>query len=257
MADPQRFLNQISDADEFERKLLGSLQRVQPPADAKSEAWARIEAQVAAVALVSATLASTAAAGSTATAAASSAGSPLTVTPLVLKALGSKLTLGLALAGSVLGASALLWTPFHSRPAPSVASVAPPARATLPEPIPAAIATEEPATAPRIAVPASERPAKASAEPNASDRLNAESALLTQARAQLRRGDTAEAERSLARLRANFPKGVLGQEREVLAIELLLAQGNTEAARRRANAFIAAHPKSPHSPQLSRLAGDP
>ena len=257
MADPQRFLSQISDADEFERALLGSLQRVQPPADVKNEAWARIEAQLAAVALVGATHASTAAAGSSATAAASSAGSPSAATPLLLKALGSKLTVGLALAGSVLGASALLWTPPPGRPAPSVASVAPPARTALPEPIPAALATQEPATAPRLAAPASERPAKVSAEPNASDRLNAESALLTQARAQLRRGDTTGAERSLARLRANFPKGVLGQEREVLAIELLLAQGNTEAARRRANAFIAAHPKSPHSAQLSRLAGDP
>jgi hypothetical protein len=50
---------------------------------------------------------------------------------------------------------------------------------------------------------------------------------------------------------------VLSQEREVLAIEVLAAQGNTDAARRRAKAFIALHPKSPHSPQLKRFADAP
>jgi len=50
---------------------------------------------------------------------------------------------------------------------------------------------------------------------------------------------------------------VLGQEREVLAIEVLAAQGNAAAAKRRAQAFIAAYPKSPHSATLARFVAAP
>jgi outer membrane protein assembly factor BamD (BamD/ComL family) len=57
----------------------------------------------------------------------------------------------------------------------------------------------------------------------------------------------------LDKLQAQFPKGVLLQEREVLAIEVLHARGNVEAARQRAKAFIAAYPKSPHSQTLVRF----
>ena len=257
MADPKRLLSQLSDADQLERALLGSLQHLEPPGSAKAEAWARVSAQIAAVGLASATHASATAAGSSAAAAASGAGSTLGFAPPTLKLLGSKLIVGLALAGGVFGASAL-WSQFRSRPVPAIASApAPTARAPVQEPVPLLLESAPPETPPRLAAPATERLSKASSEQSATDRLSAESALLTQARAQLRSGDAATAQQTLTRLRANFPKGVLGQEREVLAIEVLAAQGNTEAARRRARAFMVAYPKSPHSPQLSRLAGDP
>lgn len=246
MADPQRLLSQISDANEFERELLGSLRQVEPPANAKGEAWARLSAQVTAVGLVGvgATHAST--------------GAAATLAPLTTKLLAGKLVIGLALAGSVLGASAL-WVEFGSRSAPASASATTPA-ARAPMPVESVPTVLEPAAAeapPRFSTPTTDRPSKPSPEPTPSDRLSAESALLTQARAQLRSGDAVAAQQSLTRLRNHFPNGVLGQEREVLAIEVLAARGNLEAARRRARAFIALYPKSPHSAQLSRFADAP
>jgi len=247
MVDPDRLLSQISDADEVERTLLGSLQRVEPPADAKGKAWERLSAQLAAVGVVGITQTSTAAAGSSAAAAAKSAGA----------ALGSKLLVGFALVAGALGGSAL-WLESRARPSPSVvSSAAPPVPAPLLQPALPKLASAAPPTMPPLASPASARPAKPNAEQNPVDRLSAESTLLMQARAQLRSGDSAAAAQSLARLRANFPKGVLSQEREVLTIEVLAAQGNAEAARRHAKAFISAHPTSPHSAQLSRFADAP
>jgi outer membrane protein assembly factor BamD (BamD/ComL family) len=57
------------------------------------------------------------------------------------------------------------------------------------------------------------------------------------------------------RLANELPKAALSQEREVLMIEALMAQGETASAQRRVRAFIAAHPNSPHSAQLTRFLG--
>jgi hypothetical protein len=100
-------------------------------------------------------------------------------------------------------------------------------------------------------------PSRAPLEGTGSARLTAESALLTAARAELRNGDAKAAQSTLARMQAEFPHGVLWQEREVLAIEALAADGKTEVAARRARAFIAAHPESPHSSQLGRFLAAP
>ena len=100
----------------------------------------------------------------------------------------------------------------------------------------------EPPCAANLAAPAR---AKRTEQAN-SDRLRAESALLATARAQLRGGDPAAAQRSLERLAMRFPRGVLHQERDVLAIEVLAARGKRAAASRRAAAFIRAYPESPH-----------
>ncbi|WP_437594908.1 tetratricopeptide repeat protein [Sorangium sp. So ce1000] len=87
--------------------------------------------------------------------------------------------------------------------------------------------------------------------------LRAESALLTEARSKLRAGDAAGAAAILDRLRAQFPNGVLRQEREVLAIDVLAARGNAQEAKRRAQAFIQQYPKSPHSAKLRRFLEQP
>jgi hypothetical protein len=62
---------------------------------------------------------------------------------------------------------------------------------------------------------------------------------------------------TLARLRGAGQNAVLVQEREVLTIQALAALGDTQAARRRAQAFVAANPTSPHTPQLRRIADAP
>jgi outer membrane protein assembly factor BamD (BamD/ComL family) len=81
--------------------------------------------------------------------------------------------------------------------------------------------------------------------------------MLTDARAQLRGGDPRGALATLERLRARSPRGVLTQERDVLAIQIASALGDTAAAKRKAKEFVDAYPESPHAPQLRRLATDP
>jgi hypothetical protein len=52
-----------------------------------------------------------------------------------------------------------------------------------------------------------------------------------------------------------FPRGVLGQEREVLAIDALTRLGRAPDARARAARFQAAHPGSAYLPRVERLIG--
>lgn len=52
-----------------------------------------------------------------------------------------------------------------------------------------------------------------------------------------------------------FPDGVFVQEREVIAVEALVRLGRVDAARSRAERFLAAHPGSSHAPRVRRLVG--
>lgn len=78
-----------------------------------------------------------------------------------------------------------------------------------------------------------------------------------EARAELRSGEAEAAAATLERLRAQFPKGVLRQEREVLAIDVLAARGNVQEAERRAQAFVKQYPGSSHSAKLKRFLDRP
>jgi hypothetical protein len=84
------------------------------------------------------------------------------------------------------------------------------------------------------------------------DALQAESQLLALARARLRAGDLAGSEQALHQARDRFPNGSLGQEREVLQIELLAALGDREGADHRARRFLRKHPDSPHAKSVQR-----
>lgn len=262
MTDPHRLFSDLSDADELERELLASLRHVAPPADAKTEAWGKLSVQLAAVGLVSvASAPSTASASLTSGAAAPTAsaagGASSAALPGALKGLLGKVLLGVAVAGT----GSAVWIQAQREPAPSSAASAVAVEASPPL---AATARLEPtaeatalSAAPAAAPTSVESPVKPSSEASREDRLSAESKLLTRARAELRSGNSASAQQVLEQLRVRFPNGVLGQEREVLSIEVLAARGNSDAARRRARAFIAAYPKSPHSAQLARFADGP
>jgi hypothetical protein len=256
--DPKRLLSEHGESDARERELLASVRRVAPPAGAKDETWRAITVQLAAGA--AATAASTA---STATAKVG-AGS------LLPGAFAGKAMLTVAAGSLAIGgylAAQHAFAPVTPTPAPSRAPSAlsaPAAHVTQPRPPPAPTPTPMAARSPTLA-PASEptpasvpgpaiRRAPSSARP---DLLAAESALLTEARAQLRAGDVRAAQATLQRLRARFPHGELGQEREVLAIEVLSARGQASTARRRARAFVSAHPHSPHSATLTRFLDPP
>ena len=52
-----------------------------------------------------------------------------------------------------------------------------------------------------------------------------------------------------------YPSGALAQEREVIAVQALLALGRTEAARARVQAFRARYPGSSHLARLDALVG--
>ena len=236
MTDPHRLLSNLSDADELERELLASIRQVAPPADAKSEAWTKLSVQLAAVGLVSvasvqsttaASLASSAAApASTAAAGASSAW-----LPGALKGLFGKLFLGVAVAGT---GSALWVHAQREQPAPGVAASAVTVEMSPPQATTPSVEPKSEVTAPTAMPAAAPVPTESSVKPNSEasreDRLSAESKLLTHARAELRRGNSASAQQILEQMRVKFPNGVLGQEREVLSIEVLAARGNSDAA---------------------------
>jgi outer membrane protein assembly factor BamD (BamD/ComL family) len=76
--------------------------------------------------------------------------------------------------------------------------------------------------------------------------LNAESAGVGKARAQLRRGEASGALATLAALDREVPRGAMGQERTLIAIEALASSGQREVAAQRARRFIESFPNSPY-----------
>jgi TolA-binding protein len=234
--DPERLLSVSSHADPLERELLGSVRHVGPPDGAKDQAWRGIAAQIAVVAVVGAATGSSAAAATKAASAST----------LASWALSTKVAAVVAASSLALGGGYLALEGSEPAPAPQTVKVAPPV--ITPAPVDAVLQPAEPAAPP----PAEDAPSR-KLEPRRLDLLKAESSLLTDARAQLRSGNVTGAQASLDRLQSQFPKGMLSQEREVLAIEVLYARGNVDGAKRRARAFVKAHPKSPHSAKLSRF----
>jgi hypothetical protein len=235
--DPERLLSVSSGADPLERELLDSVRHVGPPGDAQDRAWRAIAGQIAVAAAVGTAASSTAAAASKA-----GAGT------IASWALSSKLAVVALASGIAVGGGYLALREPESSPklAPrtrdSSVKVAP--SVLLPTPAPVV-------RSPEVA-PVEDTPSR-KLEPHRLDSLKAESVLLMQARTQLRSGNPAAAQASLERLQAQFPRGVLAQEREVLAIDVLQARGNVEGAKRRARAFIKQYPKSPHSEKLARF----
>ncbi|WP_437531518.1 tetratricopeptide repeat protein [Sorangium sp. So ce726] len=248
MGDPERLLSVKSGADSLERELLESVHHVGPPEGAKERAWRGIAGQLAAGTAVGAK------AGSSAAAAAKAGVGSLLPSAVSVKAAAWLVGGGLALGGGY-------WALSSSAEAPALPRTAAPERA--PEDVSKAsvapVAELKALPEPPLDVPAEVEPTRrpTGPKPTETDLLRAESALLTEARAKLRSGDVAGATALLERLRAQFPNGMLRQEREVLAIDELAARGNTQEAKRRAQAFVKQYPKSPHSAKLRRFLDQP
>ncbi|HEU4535599.1 MAG TPA: hypothetical protein VFS00_15835 [Polyangiaceae bacterium] len=77
--------------------------------------------------------------------------------------------------------------------------------------------------------------------------------MVRQARATLRAGDGRGALALLEAAGRRFGRGGLGQERELLAVEALVATGQRGRAVERAEALLRAHPASPYADRLRRL----
>ncbi|MFO0549969.1 MAG: hypothetical protein U0271_16360 [Polyangiaceae bacterium] len=92
------------------------------------------------------------------------------------------------------------------------------------------------------------------ATPSPAAQRRREAELVAKARSENASGNSAAALATLAQLDSEIPRGSLGQERAVLAIEALAGSGQRGVARERARAFIAANPKSPYVARLKPLA---
>ena len=255
MSDPDRLLDETAGdpAAALERKLLRSIADVSPPAGAERVAWDGIAARIGAA---------TALAAGAGALARSSAAAPSAVTGAA-HATASKVLLATVItAGAAVGVGGT-WLIFAHHATSTPVTVSTPAAA---RPVHAAAAQPVNAAAPALESAApNDAPAANTDEPStkAPQRLRPdqalamESAALTDARAALRKGDPRGALAVLRRLDVRLPRGVLGQEREVLAIEALSAMGDRATARRRATTFVNAFPNSPHTPLLRHLAEGP
>jgi hypothetical protein len=242
-SDPERLLARSDGDGAFERELLSSLARRDPPEGAREEAWTGVARQIALLGVAGAGLG---AAATTASAAPNV--SLFGLSTATLMKLGAGVLLGAVSLGTVLVVAP--GEPPLTRPAP----------VSLPEKAAAPVNESPPVRdAPEVAPPPPAEPAtsRVTTAAERADLLSRESALLVRARSALRAGHAAEARALLANLESQFPRGVLRQEREVLNIELLAASGEHAAAARRARAFVASHPKSPHSAKLARFLNAP
>ncbi|MDB4936318.1 MAG: hypothetical protein JWP87_3290, partial [Labilithrix sp.] len=116
-------------------------------------------------------------------------------------------------------------------PAPSVASVVPPA-STM-----AAVSAASLPDAPAARAPIGSARVAASTEAPSSRGLAAERALLDVARSALARGEPSEALVATGRHAHDYPDGVLVEEREAIAVKALVALGRRDEARARARAL--------------------
>jgi hypothetical protein len=164
----------------------------------------------------------------------------------------SKVKLGLAgVALIVAGGGALLLSTSNDAPPPvpiPPSKTAEPPRLTVTEPAPAPVvpAPVVSETAPPTSISASKLPDK----PQPPVKLG-EADLLEQARSAIK-SDPARALQRANEHAQRFPRGVLVQEREVLAIQALRKLGRDAEADRRAEAFAKAFPGSAFQRKLQR-----
>jgi len=294
MTEIKHWLDESSDADDFERSILRAGAMSDPSDEKRDEVWSSVLGALAvAPALASAAGSSAAkAAGSGAgKAAVSSAGKAATV----WLGVGKGLVVGLAIYGAASGVSEISErigarsapsastpragaTPPRAQIAPSVAT---PAASSV---VPLTWVESSPTALPSAAnlpnrplnalnkaaaahpAPAAELPSVAAFESTAPppvtsathvSQLKAEAAALNSARASLRAGQLTEASAQLEASRRQFSAPELYQEREALTIELLARSGQVSVAQQRASAFVKRFPESPHADQIRRFATPP
>jgi hypothetical protein len=125
----------------------------------------------------------------------------------------------------------------------------PPRIVTIDRPLPAPSPSCEPAPTPTLPPAPALAPAFAPAPaltpaPAPAPQLDAERALLDDARAALTRGEATRSLEDLTRHEKTYPTPMLGEERDALRVEALVKAGRYEEARARADAFRKSAPKS-------------
>jgi hypothetical protein len=126
----------------------------------------------------------------------------------------------------------------------SLAAPAPSARPSSPRAAPVTIRVASPVATLHMDTDASAPPG------DESDEL----ARVARARRHLRT-DPTEALRLLSDLDRTHPRGIMLEERGVLAIDALVREGRLDEARARARQFLRAYPRSPYTDQITRSTG--
>jgi hypothetical protein len=283
---PKRWIDEHSDADDFERAILRSDLDAAPPQDASGDVFKRVMAVVAPVGpgapmptgTVEPATGGLLGAGAIAKSAATLGGLGKGF------ALGVGVSIAAATGSHFLGAGPVATAPAPASvaiQAPSVSSAGsraarpfqatPAAPANDPKNEPQAVPDSRPRGATDIGAaplrttqpPAAQTPGASSIASFPSDeaalaasRLKEEAALLRRARAELRAGALAQAFATLEASRRAFTAPELTQEREALAIELLYRSGERAAAASRARDFLARFPESPHAAAMRGFADD-
>jgi hypothetical protein len=245
-------------ASEFERELLsaGTSYRVSAEARAKT---------LGALGLAGITAGAGTAAGLGSAQAAQAGGSSLWAklgwTGWTKASVATLVTVG-ALVGVPAGYLALSDDPPPANGAGASPQAKAPAKLPELEPSPAAPANAAPPVAeplarePAAAEPSPGRvpPAKVDSKTEASAALRAELKALEGARTTLASGNAQGALALLDAYDRGYPRGLLKLEAEVLRIDALARSGQTDAARRRADAFLRQHPKSVLASRVRRYS---
>jgi hypothetical protein len=167
-------------------------------------------------------------------------------TGVVAKVVAGVVLASVIVVGSVVGVQKLS-TPTAGPPV-AIVTAAPVPIPEVPasiEPLPSAVIVTKP-TAPHASVGARDVPAE--------DDPTAEVKLLERAQDALR-SRPADALALCTEHERRFPRGMLAQEREVIAIEALVKEGRIPDATARADRFAAAHPSSTHQRRIDALLG--
>ena len=234
MSDPKYLVDEGSEASDSMRELLQSAREVGLSESEKRAIWAGIALQIPPSALAPAAKAS-AAPGALKSAAALS---PWLKGLLVVLGIGG------------ISAGFFGWKRGSTEHAAG-ASLSGVASASAPianaETAPSATASSDVAAPVETSSAATPSASAASAAIESKSALRDESLAVLEIRRTLRAGDASGALRLLEQARQHFPHGALGQEREALSIEALAKSGARDAAARKADAFLRAHPKSPYA----------
>jgi hypothetical protein len=273
MSELKHWLDEGSEADEFERSVLRAGLEADPRQATQDQIWSSLMRTLAIAPLVAvATSAETVSAKAAAVSKASA----------VWFAVAKGFVVGLAVYGGVTGVVEVA-NRFSSPalPPPGASRVTAAAKAShsgseqriaTPTPAPAAVAEDAQSTphaTQRVGSAAPRAPAGGIPQLSASSvaafadptqpgsapisQLDAEARALRRARDELRKGKLADAFALLEASQRQFSAAELYQEREALMIELLYRSGQTAAAEQRARAFLGQFPESPHAHKIRLL----
>jgi hypothetical protein len=237
MSEPRRLLLD-PETSGFERELLGAWGAEQPSETARDRVMGL--ATIAAGAAVGAAALGAKAGGSIAPKAAATS----------IAAILKWLAIGVVVAGGAASGVAYV-TRDRSIPtatAPAIATATPIASAT-----PTASATATATTSATDDTPAVTPSSLPAARATRADTLADQIAMMDAIRSAIASGNGGRALRLVDDYERRFPRGAFVEEAEALRVEAIAKTGDSAAAQRAADRFLAAHPGSPHAARIRAL----